>query len=86
MLTDALDTYYTGSRVKVRFSGANPRNNLRLEDTYLTVDRLVNGSRWQVVATDGNWETMSVRKWDNLPENRLTDGSPFFKQVHLESK
>jgi len=57
VLTDPLDSYYTGSRVKVRFCAANPRNNLRLEDTYLSVDRLVNG-RWQVVATDGNWETM----------------------------
>jgi len=58
VLTDALDSYYAGSRVKVRFCGANPRNNMRLEGTFLTVDKLVSGDHWQVVATDANWETM----------------------------
>lgn len=58
--TDALDHYYTGSRVKVRFAGANPRNDLRLEGTYLTVEKLIDDSKqeWKVVAVDGNWETM----------------------------
>jgi len=35
--------YSAGSSVSVQFVGANPRNNLRLEGTFLTVDQLVNG-------------------------------------------
>ena len=57
VLSDALDSYYIGERVKVRFCGANPRNNMRLEDTYLTVERLINDTNWEVHATDANWET-----------------------------
>lgn len=60
VFTDAHEHYYTGSRVKVRFAGANPRNDLRLEGTYLKVERLTDEAKqqWQVVAVDGNWETM----------------------------
>lgn len=59
VLTEPFDSYYVGTRVKVRFCGANPRNNMRLEDTFLTVERLED-QRWEVVATDANWETMLV--------------------------
>lgn len=58
VLTDALEQYYAGSRVKVKFCGANPRNNLHLEGTFLTVERLKNGTQWEVQATDAHWETM----------------------------
>ncbi|XP_017484039.1 PREDICTED: neutral ceramidase-like [Rhagoletis zephyria] len=59
VLTEPLEHYYAGSRVKVRFVGANPRNNMRLEETFLKVERLAsNGSSWQLAATDANWETM----------------------------
>jgi hypothetical protein len=37
---------------------AHPRNNLTLGASYLTVERLEEGSgKWKVVATDANWET-----------------------------
>ncbi|KAJ6216343.1 hypothetical protein RDWZM_007500 [Blomia tropicalis] len=60
VLTDALEQYYAGSRVKVKFCGANPRNNLHLEGTFLTVERLKNGTQWEVQATDAHWETMFI--------------------------
>ena len=39
VLTDVKPFYTAGSTVKVTFVGANPRNNLRLEDTYVAVER-----------------------------------------------
>lgn len=58
VLTDAYDLYYAGTRVKVRFVGANPRNDLKLGETFLTIEKLDKNSTWNVVATDGNWDTM----------------------------
>lgn len=48
--------YHAGDTVAVRFVGANPRNNLRLEGTFLTVNRLINGE-WVVVRTDSHPST-----------------------------
>lgn len=55
---NAQESYRTGSQVKVTFIGAHPRNNLRLESTFLTVERQQeNSTQWQVIATDASWET-----------------------------
>ncbi|KAK5649561.1 hypothetical protein RI129_000590 [Pyrocoelia pectoralis] len=43
------------------FVAANPRNNLMLEKTFLTVEKHVD-SKWIVVATDANWETTMTWK------------------------
>ena len=56
VLTDATGPYTAGSLVSVRFQGANPRNNLRLEGTFLTVE-LSDGASWKIIASDSNWET-----------------------------
>lgn len=58
VLTDVSTTtpYKAGSRVAAVFQAANPRNNLRLENTFLTVDRLV-GSTWSVYKTDSHPST-----------------------------
>ncbi|KNZ72253.1 Neutral ceramidase [Termitomyces sp. J132] len=40
--------YHAGDVVSAQFVGANPRNNLRLESTFLTVDQLVDESIRQV--------------------------------------
>jgi len=48
--------YKTGDTVSVQFVGANPRNNLRLEGTFLTVDQLVSG-QWSTVRTDSHPST-----------------------------
>jgi len=54
--TDANPSYTRGQTVVVKFWGANPRNDLRTQDTFLTVE-LSTPSGWQVVAVDGDWET-----------------------------
>jgi neutral ceramidase len=53
---DAQSAYKVGERVDVTFQSANPRNNLRTQDTFLTVERQ-DGDSWKRVATDGDWET-----------------------------
>jgi len=53
-----MTVYDVEQQVKVVFISAHPRNNLQLEGTYLTVERLgKNTTNWEVVATDANWET-----------------------------
>lgn len=53
-------TFTAGQTVTVQFVGANPRNNLRLEDTFLSVERLVSGS-WQAVRSDSHPST--IYRW-----------------------
>ncbi|KAH7917899.1 Neutral/alkaline nonlysosomal ceramidase [Leucogyrophana mollusca] len=53
--------YHAGDTVRVQFVGANPRNNLRLEGTFLTVDRMVSG-QWITVRTDSHPST--VYQWN----------------------
>ncbi|KAG8735768.1 hypothetical protein FRC10_010164 [Ceratobasidium sp. 414] len=48
--------YARGQRVSAVFQAANPRNNLRLEDTFLTVDRLTSGT-WTTYRTDSHPST-----------------------------
>ncbi|KAH9485768.1 Neutral ceramidase 2 [Psilocybe cubensis] len=49
--------YHAGDTVFAQFVGANPRNNLRLEGTFLTVDQLVSG-QWKTVRTDSHPSTI----------------------------
>ncbi|MGN0096541.1 MAG: neutral/alkaline non-lysosomal ceramidase N-terminal domain-containing protein [Corynebacterium sp.] len=44
-----------GETVAVRFVGANPNNDLRLEDSYLLVERVDDGV---VIAHDSSWSTL----------------------------
>ncbi|EJD38694.1 ceramidase [Auricularia subglabra TFB-10046 SS5] len=50
-------TFKAGDTVSVTFVGANPRNNLHLEGTYLSVDKLVSGTNFTTVRTDGHPST-----------------------------
>jgi len=50
-------TYHAGDTVSAQFVGANPRNNLRLEGTFLTVDQLVSG-QWKTVRSDSHPSTI----------------------------
>jgi neutral ceramidase len=54
VVTQAQQTYNVGDVVKVTFQGANPRNNLRLEGTYVAVEQL-NGNEWTRVRDDADW-------------------------------
>lgn len=46
-----------GPLVEVTFHSANPRNNQRLEGTYLEVQRKTSAGMWLTVAEDGDWST-----------------------------
>jgi neutral ceramidase len=62
VVTDVAPYYRRGlDTVSVTFIGANPRNNLRLGGTYLTVEKLaIRGGQevWDVVRTDADWSTV----------------------------
>ena len=71
--------------VRAVFRSSNPRNNLRTQGTFLTVERLVGEEeeeteggeakgQWKVVLTDGDWETKvctRVLLHDSLPLLRV---------------
>ncbi|KAK0446984.1 Neutral/alkaline nonlysosomal ceramidase [Desarmillaria tabescens] len=61
VLTDVKASYAVGDTVTAQFVGANPRNNLRLGSTFLTVDRQVSG-QWVSVKSDSHPST--TLKWN----------------------
>ncbi|PFH50435.1 hypothetical protein AMATHDRAFT_60966 [Amanita thiersii Skay4041] len=52
--------YHAGDTVAAQFVGANPRNNLRLGSTFLSVDQLVSG-QWKSVRSDSHPST--ILRW-----------------------
>lgn len=61
VITQPSASYTRGQVVSVRFQGANPRNNLRLEGTYAAVERQ-SGSTWTRVRDDSDW--FLTYKWE----------------------
>lgn len=58
VVTQPRDEYKSGEdTVVVKFRSANPRNNQRIEGTFLTVERLLDDGTWKVKFTDGDWCT-----------------------------
>ena len=55
--TDVKSTYNSGDTVQAVFIGANPRNNLRLEGTFTSVERLLDG-KWVQFKNDRDWELL----------------------------
>ncbi|WP_158885782.1 neutral/alkaline ceramidase [Amycolatopsis anabasis] len=56
VLTEAQGSYRRGERVSVEFVTGHPKNNLRRGQTFLEVQRLVDGA-WVRHADDGDWAT-----------------------------
>ena len=50
-------TYTTGDAVQVVFVGANPRNNLRLEGTFTSIEQYIDGA-WKQIRNDKDWEVL----------------------------
>jgi Neutral/alkaline non-lysosomal ceramidase, C-terminal len=62
---DAKDQYFRGvDTVHVSFRSANPRNNQRIEDSFLKVDRRLEDGSWKTLYVDGDWSTKYVWKSD----------------------
>jgi len=53
-------TFKAGQTVSAQFVGANPRNDLRLEGTFLSVEQLVSGN-WNAVRSDSHPST--IYRW-----------------------
>lgn len=68
--TDVHPTYPAGALVRAVFHAANPRNNLRLEGTFTSIERL-DGSLWTQIRTDRDWDV--VFEWRRV--NSLTGTS-----------
>lgn len=55
IVSDVKAIYHVGDTVTVTFVGANPRNDLRLEDTYVAVEQYTN-DEWTRVRDDSDWD------------------------------
>jgi neutral ceramidase len=65
--TDVAGSYAAGAVVEVVFVGANPRNNLRLEGTYVAVEKWDGAAgTWVRVRDDGDWSL--VFHWKRTEE------------------
>lgn len=62
---DVEEKYQKGVRVATKFVGANPRNDLRLEQNYAVVEKLIDGV-WKVVRDDSDWYL--VFRWRRTSE------------------
>jgi neutral ceramidase len=74
VLTDVSKSYSVGQTVSAQFVGANPRNNLRLGGTFLTVDTL-KGSTWSTVKTDAHPSTTYQWVRTNTVHTKLLPGN-----------
>lgn len=66
---DVSSFYRIGNRITATFVGANPRNNLRLEGTYATVEKWDMArlpGTWKTFRADGDWSL--VFRWRRMSE------------------
>jgi len=65
--TDVRPSYGIGSSVSAVFVGANPRNNLHLEQTYAAVEKLdPESATWKRVRDDSDWSL--IFNWKKTSE------------------
>jgi neutral ceramidase len=60
VITEPEAGYRLGDTVTVQFWGAHPNNNYRIQDSFLVVEKLVNGT-YQPVAYD--WDPETTYEW-----------------------
>jgi neutral ceramidase len=65
--TDVNPSYSIGSVVSATFTGANPRNGLRLEQTYAAIEKLdTKFGRWRRIRDDSDWSL--IFNWKRTSE------------------
>lgn len=64
VIYDVKQTYLPGQKAQVSFVGANPRNDLRLEQTYALVEKQDDSGTWQSVRDDSDWSL--VFEWKRV--------------------
>jgi neutral ceramidase len=65
VLENAQGPYSRNQQVRVKFWGANPRNDLRTQGSFLEVQRRDESGAWKPIAYDWDWET--VLRWARYP-------------------
>jgi len=65
VLTNAQSSYDKGQTVKVSFRGGHPKNNLKTQDSFLTIQKWQDGS-WVDYLSDSDWTTEYRWKRDGL--------------------
>eukprot|EP00815_Leptocylindrus_aporus_P005578 CAMPEP_0116054652 /NCGR_PEP_ID=MMETSP0322-20121206/2931_1 /TAXON_ID=163516 /ORGANISM="Leptocylindrus danicus var. apora, Strain B651" /LENGTH=730 /DNA_ID=CAMNT_0003538089 /DNA_START=98 /DNA_END=2289 /DNA_ORIENTATION=+ len=65
VIDNAKELYLQGQEAQVSFRSANPRNNQRIEGTFLSVDQLGPNNRWTTRYVDGDWCTKFA--WHSEP-------------------
>lgn len=68
---DASPSYRTGETVRVVFWGAHPKNNLRIQGTFLEIQKLTSAS-WIPIATDGDPETKHIWERSFMATSHVT--------------
>lgn len=58
VISDVGTVCHPGQKVSVTFVGANPRNDLRLEQTYASVERQDENGNWRRVRDDADWSLL----------------------------
>lgn len=66
VLADVERIYQRGEVVRARFVGANPRNDLRLGQTYAAVEKLGGRGVWRTVRDDEDW--VLVFRWQRASD------------------
>ncbi len=66
-------SYHPCEKVEVSFYGAHPKNDLRIEDTYLKVEKLSSG-QWETAYTDKDFYTYFRWKREGLAKSIITIG------------
>ena len=65
VVSDTASFYHPGTSAKATFVGANPRNDLRLEDTYAAVEKLDENRKWIRVRDDEDWSLIFMWRRTN---------------------
>ena len=55
----------SGTTVSASFVAGNPRHDVKLEETYLTVEKKLSNGDWEVVRTDHDYDTRFRWKYSN---------------------
>ncbi|XP_070539275.1 neutral ceramidase-like [Ptychodera flava] len=71
VVVNAEEVYEAGDTVTVTFQSGNPRNDIKLEGTYLEVQRANDFFEWETVYTDADWCTRF--HWISSTRRLLTD-------------
>ena len=64
-------SYNRGQKAKAVFWGAHPKNNLKIQDTFLEIQRKV-GTSWVTVARDWDPETRYIWQRDGIASSKIT--------------